>query len=213
MIIRWPRNVPAPPGWWPGAVDGRVVSVLDVTATTLAIAGLPRPPGMQSRIFLGPDADRPRTYAFSARDRVDETVNRIRTVRDARWRYIRNFMPHETFAGLNRYKEKCFRVLPLMRELHAQGKLAGPAAALMAPRAPDEELYDTDADPHEIVNLAGSDRPEAREALARLRAALDAWIVETGDQGERPEPAEVVAPFEKEMHDWFGTPAWARKGN
>ncbi|MBD3672816.1 MAG: hypothetical protein HUJ26_04755 [Planctomycetaceae bacterium] len=22
------------------------------------------------------------------------------------------------------------------------------------------------------------------------------------------EPAEIVAPFEKEMHDWFGTPEW-----
>ena len=44
----------------------------------------------------------------------------------------------------------------------------------------------------------------------RLRAALDAWIVETGDRGAVPEPPEVVAPFEKEMHDWFGTPAWAK---
>ena len=36
---------------------------------------------------LGGEADAPRTYAFSARDRIDETVNRIRTVRDARYRY------------------------------------------------------------------------------------------------------------------------------
>jgi hypothetical protein len=44
--------------------------------------------------------------------------------------------------------------------------------------------------------------------LARLRTALNAWIVETRDQGDRPEPPEVVARAEKEMHDWFGTPAW-----
>ena len=42
----------------------------------------------------------------------------------------------------------------------------------------------------------------------RLRAALDTWITETGDQGAFPEPPGTVAPFEKEMHDWFGTPAW-----
>ncbi len=208
MIVRWPRKFPAPPGWKPGTANGDVISVLDLTATTLAIAGIPRPPGMQSRIFLGPEADLPRAYAFSARDRVDETVNRIRSVRDARWRYIRNYVPGESFAGLNRYKEKCFLVIPLMRKLQAEGKLSGPPAALMSPRLPDEELYDTEADPYEIANLAGSDRPDAREALARLRAALDTWIVETGDQGERPEPPEVVAPFEKEMHDWFGTPPW-----
>ena len=81
----------------------------------------------------------------------------------------------------------------------------------MAPRLPDEELYDTQTDPYEIENLADSKQPEHREALLRLRAALDVWITETGDRGQWPEPPEVVAPFEKEMHDWFGTPAWYRR--
>ena len=31
--------------------------------------------------------------------------------------------------------------------------------------------------------------------------ALDTWIAETGDQGETPEPVEIYAPFEKQMHD------------
>jgi hypothetical protein len=95
-----------------------------------------------------------------------------------------------------------------MRELHAAGKLTGPPAALFAPRLPDEELYDSQSDPHEIDNLAQSNKPEHREALLRLRAALETWISETGDRGRFPEPPEIVAPFEKEMHDWFGTPAW-----
>jgi arylsulfatase A-like enzyme len=192
-------------------VNENVVSLLDLTATTLAIAGVPRPPLMHSRIFLGDSADPPRKYAFSARDRIDETVTRIRSVRDERYRYIRNYMPEGGFASLNRYKEKCFLVIPLMRELHAQGKLAGPTAELMQP-LPSEQLYDTTADPHEIVNLAGSQQPEHREALLRLRAALDTWIVETGDRGGIAEPPEIVAPFAKEMHDWFGTPAWYRGG-
>ena len=46
MIIRWPRNFPAPPQIKKGAVNENVVSLLDVTATTLAIAGQPRPAGM-----------------------------------------------------------------------------------------------------------------------------------------------------------------------
>ncbi len=113
-------------------------------------------------------------------------------------------------SGIERvgpYKEKCFLVQPLMRQLLAEGKLTGAAAELMKP-FPAEMLYDTQSDPYEIQNLAESDRLEHQLALARLRAALDTWIVETDDRGERPEPAEVVAPFEKEMHDWFGTPAW-----
>ncbi len=211
MIVHWPKHFPAPPQIKPGAINEQVVSLLDLTATTLAIAGVPRPPLMQSRNFLGPQADPPRTYAFSARDRIDETVQRIRSVRDARWRYIRNFTPGTTFASLNRYKEKCFLVLPLMRELQAQGKLTGPPADLMALRGPGEELYDIDSDPSEIHNLAGSAQPGHREALLRLRAALDAWIVETGDRGDIPEPPAIIAPFEKEMHDWFGTPSWFRR--
>jgi N-sulfoglucosamine sulfohydrolase len=208
MIIRWPKNFPAPTQIKPGSINDQVISLLDVTATTLAIAGVSRPSLMQSRIFLGPAADAPRRYAFGARDRIDETVQRIRTVRDARWRYIRNFTPGPTFASLNRYKEKCFLVLPLMRQLQAQGKLSGPPADLMALNGPGEELYDLEADPHEIHNLVDSTRPEHREALARLCAALDVWIAETGDRGQDPEPADVVAPFEKEMHEWFGTPPW-----
>lgn len=207
MIIRWPKNFEAPPQITPGTVNDDVISVLDLTATTLWVAGVPRPPLMQSRVFLGEGADAPRTYAFSARDRIDETVNRIRTVRDKRYRYIRNDMPEQGFASLNRYKEKCFLVKPLMRHLLAEGKLIGPPAELMKP-LPPEQLFDIEADPYEIHNLADSDKPEHRAALLRLRAALDTWIVETGDRGRWPEPADVVAPFEKEMHDWFGTPGW-----
>ena len=96
-----------------------------------------------------------------------------------------------------------------MRELLAEGKLTGPPAELMKP-FPEEQLYDTEADPYEISDLAESSDPEHHAALLQMRAALDTWMVETGDRGEIPEPADVVAPFEKEMHDWFGTPAWYR---
>jgi hypothetical protein len=119
-------------------------------------------------------------------------------------------MPEQSFSSLNRYKEKCFAVKPLMRKLQAEGKLTGAAAELMAPRLPPEQLYDTVNDPHEIRNLASSKDPRHRQVLLRMRTALNVWMVETGDRGHLPEPPEIVAPFEKEMHDWFGTPEWAR---
>ena len=208
LIVKWPARVPPPPQYQPGGVDGRILSLLDVTATTLWMAGAPRPPLMQGRVFLGPQADSPRTFAFAARDRIDETVQRVRSVHGERYHYIRNFTPGPTFASLNRYKEKCFPILPLMRELAARGQLAGPPAALLAMRGPSEELYDAQSDPHETRNLIASPQPEHREALAALRAALETWIVETDDRGQWPEPSAVIAPFEKEMHDWFGTPRW-----
>jgi hypothetical protein len=89
----------------------------------------------------------------------------------------------------------------------AEGRLTGPALELMQPM-PYELLYDSEADPHEIANLADSNDPVHLEALFRLRAALDTWEVETDDLGRWPEPDGIVAPFEQEMHDWFGTPEW-----
>lgn len=208
VIVRGAKNFGALAGEeGPGSVSKRVISLLDLTATTLAIAGVERPLGMQSRVFLGGDADPPRTFAFAARDRIDETVVRMRSVHDARYHYVRNFTPGAGFETLNRYKEKCFLVKPLMRRLKAEGKLAGPPLDLMMP-FPNEMLYDTRTDPHEIQNLAQSSDPSHQAALTRLRTALSVWMVETGDRGHIPEPAEVVAPFVAEMHDWFGTPDW-----
>ena len=210
MIVRWPKNFPMPKQAKPGTVNSNVTSLLDLTATTLSIAGIQRPPGMQSQYLFGENADSPRRYAFSARDRIDETEVRLRSVRGARYHYIRNYTNGAGFTTLNRYKEQCFLVKPLMRELLAQGKLSGPPAELMKP-FDREMLYDVLADPHEVVNLARSKKPAHRAALGQMRAALDTWIVETNDHGRRPEPRSVVAPFEKEMHDWFGTPAWYQK--
>jgi arylsulfatase A-like enzyme len=194
----------------PGVVSQRIVSLIDLTASTLCIAGIERPLGMQSRVFLGPQADPPRRFAFAARDRIDETVVRMRSVHDHRYHYIRNYTPGAGFETLNRYKEKCFLVKPLMRKLKAEGRLSGPPLELMQP-FPDEMLFATQHDPHEIRNLVESANPEHQAALARLRAALDTWMTETGDRGHIPEPPEVVAPFLKEMDEWFGTPPWAKK--
>ncbi len=208
MIVYFPDNVAKPGNYRPGIVSDEVISLIDITPTTLSFAGIARPLGMHGRIFLGDRLAPQRQYAFSARDRIDETVNRVRSVRGKRYHYIRNYYTDRHFTSLNRYKEKCFPIKPLMRKLMAEGKLTGPAADLMSPTVAPEQLFDTFSDPHEIHNLADSKRPEHREALVRMRTALDVWMTETQDQGVFPEPPEVVAPFEKEMHDWFGTPDW-----
>ena len=208
MIIHWPKNFKPPENYISGEVSEQVISLIDITPTTLGFAGIQPPLGMHGRVFLGDRIGPERQYAFSARDRIDETVNRIRSVRGERYHYIRNYYPNRHFTSLNRYKEKCFPIKPLMRTLFDEGKLSGPPLALMSPTVAEEQLFDTITDPHEIHNLAQSEKREHCDALIRMRAALETWIVETNDQGVFPEPNEIVAPFEKEMHDWFGTPDW-----
>ena len=140
----------------------------------MALAGLPKPEGMQGRVFLGDQTEAPRQYVFGARDRCDETVFRLRTVRDARYRYIRNFTPERPFLQPNQYKENSYPVWNLLKELAAEGKLTPAQKALTAPTMPPEELYDLAADPYEIQNLATSSNSVAHAALGRQQVVLAA---------------------------------------
>jgi arylsulfatase A-like enzyme len=213
MIIRWPKRFPPPPQYQTGRVYNDVVSLLDITATTLAIAGIPRPAGMHSRILLADNADTPRQYAFSARDRCDDAVNRIRAVRSRRYRYIRNFMPEKPIMAIHRYKDACYPVVRLMWELHREGKLASAHQALMAPRLPDEELYDVANDPYEITNLAESGNAEHQRVKKELRSALFRWIDETNDQGRIPESPETLESESMRAEKRWGTAEWHRSNH
>ena len=60
----------------------------------------------------------------------------------------------------------------------------------MSPRKPEVELFDHQADPHEVVNLAGN--PKHAGAQKRLTSLLDKWIEETKDQGRTLESRETI---------------------
>ncbi len=190
LVIRWPKNFPPPPNVRPGTVDDRLVASIDITATSLDWAGIAKPASMEGRVLFGEHRDPARDYVFGARDRCDETVFRFRTARDKQYRYIRNFTPERPFLQANRYKEKSYPVWELIKQLHAQGKLDAVQDVLAAPSMPAEELYDVVADPHEVHNLAAL--PEHADVLKRMRAALDAWIEETHDQGRELETPEAI---------------------
>lgn len=183
LILRWPRGIPRPAKYVPGTVDARLVNLIDLAPTMIDIAGGAKPPKMEGHIFLGDRCEPDQPYVFGSRDRCDETAMRIRTVRDARYRYIRNFTPEVPLLAPNRYKEEQYPVWNLIKELHAQGKLTPVQEILCQPRLPEEELYDLDQDPFEIHNLAGSAQSEHHDALKRLRAALQKWMADTHDQG------------------------------
>lgn len=190
LIIRWPTKLSPPAGLGPGRVDHRLLEAIDLAPTMLALAGATTPPKMQGRSFVGPGATTSKEYIFGARDRCDMTVFRIRTVRDSRYRYIRNFTPDRPFLQYNEYKEKQYPAWTLLPKLQAAGKLTPPQEALCAPNMPAEELYDLDTDPHEIRNLAGSS--EHAGTLKRFRGVLQNWIETTDDQGRILEPEELA---------------------
>jgi len=196
LIIRWPGKLKA------GQVCDYLISAIDISATVLKIAGIEPPRYMQGQVFLEADAVgawkpvNKRDYIIAARDRCDETIDHIRCVRTKQYKYIRNFMPERPYTQLNRYKESSYPMLNLMKELNAQGKLTRVQAIFMAPRKPDEELYDIQSDPYEINNLATS--PKYKKTLKKMRTILDKWIKDTGDQGQFPEEPSALQPRDRD---------------
>ena len=179
------------PGIAAGKVREDLVEHIDIAAATLALAGLPRPASMQARDFLAKDYA-PKEFVFAARDRADETVDRIRSVRSAQFKYIRNFYPSRPYLQPNNYKDSK-AIVQAMRRLHAEKKLTPEQSLIMAETRPREEFYDVLADPHELRNLAAD--PAHADALAKHRAALDDWMQRTDDQGRDPEPDEVYSNY------------------
>ena len=179
LMVRWPARLR------PAQVRDDLISAIDVSATSLSLAGIEPPARMQGRVFLGWNAASPRTEIFAARDRCDETIDRIRCVRTERYKYIRNFLPERPYAQENAYKTRSYPALGVLKRLHADGKLTPIQALFMAPARPKEELYDLSVDPHEVKNLAGS--VEYQALLRDLRGRLDAWMVDSDDQGRFPE--------------------------
>ena len=108
LIIRWPRDYPIPAHFHSATASDQLISLIDVTATTLTVGEVRRPESMHGRVFLGPFAEPARRYVFGARDRTDEAVNRIRTVRSDRYRYIRNFMPEKPFLCRTSTRKRTF---------------------------------------------------------------------------------------------------------
>jgi uncharacterized sulfatase len=200
LIVRWPGKIK------PGEVRDDLVSFIDFAPTMMSIADITGPdaaktakvpggadgttlqyPPLQGRIFLGPSVQK-RKYIFAARDRMDEVYDRIRAVRDQQFEYIRNFEPQLPYAQRIAYGEE-MPTMQVWRKWNAEGKLNAAQKLFFAPTKPKEELYDCNADPHEVKNLA--DDPKHAEKLKELRAALDQWLEQTHDLGAVPE-AELV---------------------
>lgn len=203
LLIRIPEKFRIADQGRPGTVCDEMVNAIDFGPTCMALCGIAIPASMEGQSFLGPSPKK-RDYIIAARDRCDETVDRIRCVRTKRYKYIRNFMPERPYTQMNRYKWRQYPVLRLMHELHDAGKLTPVQELFMAPRRPPEEFYDLQSDPHEIKNLA--DSPEHQEVLKDLRAKLETWIQQTGDQGQTPEDSSIHEDWEKRQKEKHESP-------
>lgn len=187
------------PGVTAGAVREDLIMQIDMAALSLAAAGIPIPSVMQGMDILAKDYQ-PRDAIFAARDRCDETVERIRSVRTDHYLYIRNFYPERPHLQPNVYKDNK-AIVKALRADHEAGTLSSVSEDLLfSPKRAPEELYDYQRDPSQLTNLAAN--PDYREALESHRAQLDHWMVESQDKGPESE-----AMYDSDMAEYL------KKGN
>ncbi|MDE0820843.1 MAG: sulfatase-like hydrolase/transferase, partial [Opitutales bacterium] len=167
-----------------GTRTDRLVSFVDFGPTALSLAGVPIPDYMEGKPFLGKKAIAPRRFVYGHRDRVDEVQDLARSIRDKRYLYIRNFMPHlgynqpTAWPDLGEIRHEFYRLTDADKMTSAQWHFAGPSRAL-------EELYDCQADPQNLKNLADSGKYSV--ILKKMRRQLAANIRGTRDLGFLPE--------------------------
>ena len=119
------------------------------------------------------------------------TVDRIRAVRTSRYKLIHNFYPERSYSQFNEYIRTSYPALTVIQNLAKEGKLNEIQARWVAPSRPEFELYDHQADPHEVNNLV--EHPAHKKSLEGLKRRLAQWIDDTADQGRTPESAAVIA--------------------
>ena len=185
MILIFPdkyRHL-APKDYVPGGRSDRLLNTVDLAPTMLSLAGIKPPEFHQGQAFAGPFEAPPRAYNFGFRGRMDERYDLMRSVRDKRYIYIRNYNPHKIYGQHVDYMWS-LPSTPAWERLYKEGKLKAPQTYFWETKPP-EELYDLQTDRDEVHNLAAL--PQHKDTLARFRKAHHEHELAVRDLGLLPE--------------------------
>jgi len=183
------------PGIEKNSMRNDLIEQIDMAALSLAAAGILIPKTMQGRDVFATDYQ-PRDAVFSARDRCDETVERIRSVRTERFLYVRNFHPKRPHLQPNAYKDGK-AIVQTLRALHEKESLSTTSEVLLfSPTRSAEELYEYANDRWQVANLAT--QGEFMTELEAHRAKLDQWMSDTKDKGP-----ESDAMYDSDMAEYL----------
>ena len=197
LIVRWPGQLA------PASVSNDLIAWVDIAPTILSLCGVAIPERYQGRVFLGPDRAAPRDHVIGGRDRMGEVFDRVRSLTTRRYHYVRNFFPQLPYMQRSEYLEKGLTVQAL-RNARRDGTLTAEQAPFMAERKAAEELYDLQADPFAVHNLA--ERRELSDTLRDLRGRLTAELARHGDLGELDESVLIERGIVEDQLDSYCRP-------
>jgi len=163
------------------------VEFVDFGPTVLKLAGVEIPGHMDGEPFLYEGVTPKRLdeerIAFSYADRFDETYDLNRSLHRGKFHYIRSFTPWYPSGLRNNYRYKQLAYCQ-WRDLYRAGEL-NEAQRRFFEAQPVERLFDTEADPDEINNLATD--PAHRETLLAMRNELTRLMKSLPDTSLYPE--------------------------
>lgn len=200
FIVRWPAKVKA------GSTTDAMVQYVDVVPTLLAAAGAdPRKidvgvagdpdggNGFDGRSFLPVllgKADAHHEHVFGVHTTrgiiAGSDSYPIRSIRDARYKYIRNLSHESPFKNIVNNGRGSADFWNAWVEAAKTDQHIARLVDRYRHR-PAEELYDLDTDPFEQNNLA--DDPQHRARIDAMNTKLKAWMKQQGDKGVATEMA------------------------
>jgi arylsulfatase A-like enzyme len=183
FIVRWKGVVK------PQSKTDAICEYVDVTPTVIDIAGGEQPKDLDGKSFLAVITGK--TARFKDASYAVQTSRGviagpdyygIRSVRDAKYRYILNLTPDMTFRCTSTQKNDA--VWASWTEKAQTDDFARQQVQRYCQR-PGEELYDVVKDPFQMNNLA--DDPKLAKVIQSMRKKLEQWMIQQGDAGQETE--------------------------
>ncbi len=187
----------------------RLISFVDLAPTILSLTNIKPPNYMQGKAFLGTYSNQARDYVYGSSDRFDESTDRIRSVRDKQYLYLKNYYPEKT-----RYKDIKYRKsIPMMNDMISlkNKNQLNDTQMIWFQTKPTEELYDCSKDPYNIKNIASD--PKYKEVLNKMRQTFFQHKQNYTDLGLIPEAQMIDMMWPDQTQPRTSNPKMSQKGN
>lgn len=172
-VVHYPTLIKTP------SVSKSLISVIDLSATCLELAGVEKPACIQGQSFVPilKDAQATIRDMIFAEHNWHVYKNHERMVRFGDFVYIKNNYPNQ--PNLASESDNSYPAGKDLWQAHADGKTTPQQQQVFANPCPTEELFSLSKDPNQFTNLANN--PEYEKTLKTARALVEKWSVETGD--------------------------------
>lgn len=186
-VVHYPDLIQTP------AVSESLVSVIDLSATCLELAGVDKPACIQGQSFVAILKDPKiavREVVF-AEQNWHVYQNHARMVRFGDVVYIKNNYPNR--PNLSSESDNTYPAGAELWKAHAAGKTTPEQQQVFANPCPPEELFKLSSDPYQLTNLAGDS--DYAQTLEKARQLLADWTEQTGDSiPKNPTPDRHAPP-------------------